>query len=173
VSGIPRERGQSDRVESEIHFLRNQLLAYQTKYGTLRPEDVPLAASQTPPPPFSAPVPSAQYIGWPAPDNIEPLHRGPVNGTKVDIFDAMIDVCDFPCEVMEPPQNGHYDVFNLSRTSIINTVFGFQRMSDPKLPSKEEVLREVEHFLIVLSQYIPIVHRPSIRDQVLLHPSRR
>lgn len=166
LTGEARERGQFDRAESEINFLRNQLLAYQTKYGTLQPEDIPLAASRRSSEQQGAPIPSARYIGWPAPDNTEPLNTGPVNGTMVDILDGVIDVCDFPCELMESPPNGQYDVFNLSRTSIINTIFGFQRMPDPILPAKEETLRDVEHFLYVMSQYIPIVHRPSIRDQV-------
>lgn len=165
VTGRPRERGQSDRAENEVMYLRDQLLAYQTKYGPLQPEDM----TQLPPrPPPDQPTPriSSTYVGWPPPDNTEALHKGPVNGTKVDILDGVVDVCDFPCELMEPPARGEMGVFNLSRTSIINTIFGFQRITDPPLPSKEDALREIDHFLVIMSQYVPVVHRPSLKEQV-------
>lgn len=164
VTGRPRERGQSDRAENEVMYLRDQVLAYQTKYGPLQSEDL----SRLPPRPAEQPSIriSSNYVGWPAPDNTEALHRGPVNGTKVDILDGVVDICDFKCELMEQPARGEMGVFNLSRTSIINTIFGFQRINDPQLPPKEEALREIDHFLVIMSQYVPIVHRSSLKEQV-------
>ena len=165
VSGQPRERGQVDRTENEIMFLRDQVLAYQTKHGPLQAEDLQHLPPR-PPPEQAGAIPSSQYVGWPAPDNTESIHTGPVSGTEVDIIDGTLDVCDFPCELMEPPPRGQLEVFNLSRTSIINTIFGFQRILEPKLPSKEEALRDVDHFLVIMSQYVPIVHRPSMKEVV-------
>jgi hypothetical protein len=165
VTGQPRERGQSDRAENELLFLRDQVLAYRTKHGPLQPEDMPRIAWR-PPAPEQLSAVSSRYLGWPAPDYSEPLHSGPVNGTKVDILDGTIDVCDFPSDLMDPPARGQLDVFNLSRTSIINTIFGFQRILEPKLPSKEEALRDVDHFLVIMSQYVPVVHRPTMKEQV-------
>jgi Fungal specific transcription factor domain len=165
VTGHPRERGQTDRAESEVAFLRDQLLAYQGKYGPLQPDDVPTAPSRSEP---EALVPSVSrtYVGWPAPDNVEPLHTGPINGTKVDLLDGEIDVCDFSCELMENPPRSQLDVFNLSRLALINTIFGFQNVRDPQLPSKEDAIRDVDQFLIVMSSYVPVVHRPTMKDQV-------
>lgn len=161
VTGRPRERGQSDRAENEALFLRDQVLAYQTKYGPLQPEDM----RPPPPEPQTARVVSSTYVGWPSPDANEPLYKGPVNGSTVDIMDGIVDVCDFPSEMMELPGRGQLDIFNLSRTSIINTIFGFQRINDPKLPPKEDALREVDQFLAIMSQYVPILHQPSMREQ--------
>ena len=166
VTGQPRERGQVDRAENEIMFLRDQVFTYQAKYGPLQPEDMQHLPSHPPPEQASEKVPSSQYVGWPAPDSSEPLHTGPVSGTKVDILDGSIDVCDFSCELMEAPARGELDVFNLHRTSIINTIFGFQRIREPKLPTKEEALRDVDHFLVIMSPYVPILHRPSMKEQV-------
>lgn len=166
VSGLPRERGQVDRAANEIVYLQNQVLAYQTKYGPLQAEDLQRLPPRLPPESSSLPVPSSQYVGWPATESTETLHTGPVTGTKVDILDGIIDVCDFSSDLMEPPARGQLDVFNLSRTSIINTIFGFQRIMEPKLPSKEEALRDVEFFLVIMSQYVPIVHRASMKEQV-------
>ncbi len=170
VTGQPRERGQVDRAENEILYLQNQVLAYQTKYGPLQAEDPQRLPPRLPPESSSSPVPSSQYVGWPAPDSTELLYTGPVNGSKVDILDGIIDVCGFSTDLMEPPARGQIDVFNLSRTSIINTIFGFQRIKEPKLPSKEEALRDVDFFLVIMSQYVPIVHRASMKEQVMLFP---
>jgi hypothetical protein len=161
VTGRPRERGQSDRAENEALFLRDQVLAYQTKYGPLQPEDM----RPPPPEPQNARVVSSTYTGWPPPDATEPLFKGPVNGSTVDIMDGLVDVCDFPSEMMDSPGRGQLDIYNLSRTSIINTIFGFQRVTDPRMPTKEDALREVDQFLVVMSQYVPILHRPTMREQ--------
>ena len=168
VTGHARERGQSDRAENELLYLRDQLLVYQTKYGALQPEDVPPMAACLPPDQPSAPIPSARYTGW-RPEEAEALHKGPVTGTKVDILDGEIDVCDFSCDLMDPPARGELDVFNLHRTSIINTIFGFQRINDPKLPPKDDALREVTSFLTVMAAYVPILHKQSMIEQVRCH----
>lgn len=163
VTGQARERGQTDRAEGELSYLRDQLHAYQSRYG-------PLGAGDPPPPRQTsdiqnAQIPSARYVGWPAPDHIEPLCKGPINATKVDIMDGVIDVADFDCDIMREPPRGQC-VFNASRTSIVSTVFGYQRIDDPKLPPKQEAVSLVESFLVVMSQYYPVVHRPTFRDLV-------
>jgi hypothetical protein len=106
-------------------------------------------------------VPDAKYVGWPAPDHSEPLHSGPVKGTVVDIMDGTIDIADWECDMMKDYPGETMNKFNLSRTSIINTIYGYQRVGDPKLPPKEEALRDSNHFLVIMSQYVPVVHRPS------------
>ncbi len=171
VTGHARERGASDRVEGEVSYLRDQLNEYQRRYGILgRDHRPPAAAPHTPPKsgsiPGEPPIPSAHYVGWPAPEHAKPLRRGPVNGTKVDILDEIIDVADFDCDQMENPQPGEFNIFNASRTSIVNTIFGYQATGDLKLPSKEQALSTADHFLVIMSPFVPILHRPSFRDLV-------
>ncbi|ETN46804.1 uncharacterized protein HMPREF1541_00993 [Cyphellophora europaea CBS 101466] len=163
VTGHARERGQTDRAEGELMYLREQLNAYQTRYGPLRSDDALARRSSSDQ--TALQVPSFRYVGWPAPDNIEPLCKGPVNGTKVDIMDGIIDVADFDCDVMREPSGGQ-QVFNASRTSIVSTVFGYQRVDDPRLPSKKEAVGLIDSFLVVMTQYFPVLHRPTFKDLV-------
>ena len=177
VTGQARERGDNDRAENELLYLRDQLAAYQHRHGPLHRAEingiVPATSSRgsiSQPAPYSASpatsVPDAKYVGWPAPDHAESLHSGPVKGTIVDIMDGTIDIADWECEMMNDYSPEVMNVFNLSRTSIINTIYGHQRVEDPNLPPKEEALRDANHFLVIMSQYIPIVHRPSFTDLV-------
>lgn len=173
VTGQARERGESDRAENELQYLREQLAAYQQKYGPLRPGEANGIVPPTPkesasivmPPPGPS-IPDAEYVGWPAPDHSEPLSSGPVKGTVVDILDGTIDIGDWDCEMMRDYPKEIANKFNVSRTSILNTMTGYQRVDHPRLPSKEEGLRDANHFLVIMSQYAPIVHRPSFEDLV-------
>ncbi|KIX08023.1 uncharacterized protein Z518_02678 [Rhinocladiella mackenziei CBS 650.93] len=173
VTGQARERGESDRAENELIFLRKQLAAYQHRYGPLQRVETVAPVSATPkeslPVAIRCPatsVPDARYIGWPAPDHSEPLCSGPVKGTLVDTLDGTIDIADWDCEMMREYPKDTRNVFNLSRTSITNTITGYQRVEDPRLPSKDEALRDAHHFLVVMSQYVPVVHRPSFMELV-------
>lgn len=170
VTGQARERGETNRAENELLFLREQLAAYQHRYGPLQPVDAKDAVSATPTPvtaPYSRVfVPDAHYVGWPAPDHSEPLRSGPVKGTVVDIMDGTIDIAAWDCEMMRDYPPTTRNRFNLSRTSITNTIAGYQRVEDPKFPPREEALRDANHFLVIMSQYVPIVHRPSFMELV-------
>jgi hypothetical protein len=159
VTGHARERGQTDRVEGEIAYLREQLHAYQTHYGRVPSEGAPSRRSshQT-----DHHLPSPRYVGWLAPDHVQPLCRGPVNGTMIDTMGRIIDVCDFVCDPMDEPPPGQ-QVFNASRTSIVHTIFGFQRIDTPQLPTKQEAMSMVDGFLMIMTQYYPVVHRPSFK----------
>lgn len=173
VTGQARERGESDRADNELLFLREQLAAYQHRYGSLQRAEAtgsrPVIPQESAPPAIScaaSTVPDARYVGWPAPDHSEPLRSGPVTGTVVDILDGVIDVADWDCEMMRDYPKDIKNKFNLSRTSILNTISGYQRVEDPRFPSKDEAVRDANHFLVIVSQYIPIVHRPSFMDLV-------
>jgi hypothetical protein len=162
VTGQARERGQSDRTESELMYLRDQLRRYSTRYGPLNSDDpVQRRLSEQ----SSSQIPSSRYLGWPAPEHIDPLCKGPINGTMVDIMDGVVDVADFACDAMDEPPRGA-SVFNDSRTSFVSTVFGYQRIEDPGLPAKEEALQAIEQFLVIMTQYYPVLHRPSFMDLV-------
>ncbi|EXJ83414.1 hypothetical protein A1O1_07037 [Capronia coronata CBS 617.96] len=173
VTGQARERGEINRAENELLFLREQLVAYQHRYGPLQRVDVkdavPVTPKESPPvvtPHPTASVPDARYVGWPAPDHSEPLRSGPVKGSMVDIMDGTIDIADWECEMMREYPPTTRNRFNLSRTSITNTIAGYQRVEDPKLPLREEAVRDANHFLVIMSQYVPIVHRPSFLELV-------
>lgn len=181
VTGQARERGESDRAENELLYLRQQLAAYQHRYGPVQRLDTNGAVPATPreqlPPAvpaasaitsaYSVPsVPDSRYVGWPAPDNSKPLRSGPVQGTVVDLSGGTIDIADWPCEMMEDYDKNLMNKFNLSWTSITNTICRFQRVEDLKLPSKEEGLRDAHQFLVTMSQYFPVFHRPSFLELV-------
>ncbi|KAJ9645558.1 hypothetical protein H2204_001139 [Knufia peltigerae] len=172
VTKQPRERGQTDRAENELLFLRDQLAAYQSRYGPLRRLDHNGGFLATPAPKeqirgiSSSSVPDAHYVGWPAPDNCEPMHSGPVHGTVVDVMDGQIDIADWECEMMNDYPKDTMNRFNLSRTSIINTVSGHQWVEDPRSPPKEQALRDANHFLLIMAQYVPVVHHSSFVDLV-------
>ncbi|KAK5387908.1 hypothetical protein LTS13_000844 [Exophiala xenobiotica] len=173
VTKQARERGETDRAENELLFLREQLTAYQLRYGPLQHLETngpvlgtPKESTVTPVRYPTTSIPDAHYVGWPAPENSEPLCSGPVKGTVVDIMDGQIDVADWECEMMNDYPQDRMNKFNVSRTSVINTVSGYQRVEDPKPPPKEEALRDSHHFLVIMSQYVPIVHRSSFMDLV-------
>jgi hypothetical protein len=162
VTGKAFERGQSDRIEGELQNLRRQVEVYQQKYGLLDendlpPDDATISASPSTHTP-------RQYTRLPlifeGVDGDE-IHCGPVNGTKVDIFDGDVDIAGFQCPELEEYDEELVPRFNHSKTSIINTMYGVQRIDDPKLPSKEQALKYVNDYLIFMWPYVPIVHRAS------------
>ena len=168
VTGHARERGQSDRTENELMYMQNQLQMYRQKYG-------PLGQDARPPPSYPPTelatsstfyIPSSRYVGWPAPHDTESIERGPVYGTRVNILDGMMDVADFECDQMRMPAPGEYNVFNASRPSILSSIFHFQSVAQPDFPSKDEALQSADQFLIIMSQYVPIVHRSSFKSLV-------
>ncbi|KIW19304.1 hypothetical protein PV08_03598 [Exophiala spinifera] len=172
VTKQARERGETDRAENELLFLRDQLAAYQLKYGPLQSSDLNVSLTETPtlkekiPVHSSASLPDAHYVGWPAPDHCEPMRSGPVQGTVVDVLDGQIDIADWECEMMKDYPKDTMNRFNLSATSIINTICGYQRIEDPRPPPKEQALRDANHFLVIMAQYVPIVHQSSFMDLV-------
>lgn len=174
VTGQARERGESSRTDNELLYLREQLAAYQHRYGPLQRLDTQGIVAATPTPSLAPPstaqtlsqIPDSFYVGWPAPDHAEPLYSGPVKGTLVDVMDGIIDIADWPCEMMQDGDKDEVGRFNLSWTSIINTIAGYQKVEDPRLPSKEDALKDANHFLVIMSQYIPVVHRPSFIELV-------
>jgi len=184
VTGQARERGELNRTENELVYLRDQLAAYKHRYGSLQLLDTndivstgtaPAPAPSLPPPQVAhAPpvqtlstVPDSGYVGWPSPGHSEPLYSGPVKGTLVDVMDGTIDIADWPCEMMQDGDKDEIGRFNLSGTSIINTIAGYQKIEDPRLPSKEDALKDVHHFIVIMAQYIPIIHRTSFNDLVI------
>ncbi|RMD42964.1 hypothetical protein DV735_g2145, partial [Chaetothyriales sp. CBS 134920] len=153
VTGQARERGQSDRTENELAYLQSQLHLYQQKYGPLMAVPEPALLSR--------------YIGWPFPLEADQFRQGPVHGTRVNIFDAVIDVADFESDPMRDPRPDEPDLLNASRSSIFRSIFHFRPVPPPEFPSLQEALQSVDIFLLVLSQYAPVLHRPSIKAVVM------
>lgn len=190
VSGQSRERGQSDRTESEMSYLRNQLSQYERKFGPLA-ADIPSTPYNAPAPgprdreststrlshrpegdrrpSIGMDIPSSQYIGWPTPDNHGAIHEGPVNGTKVDILDyGIMDSGDFECDIMREPDEPNGDLFNFSTYSVLRTIHQRQRIHQHhlQLPSKQDALESADVFLTAMWGFIPMVHTDSFVDLV-------
>ena len=166
VTGYPRERGMDADI-AELSSLRDQVQRYQNRFGPLRPEELAAARNARERTEQNGPIPSSKYVGWPAPNNIEPLCKGPITGTKVDTMDGIIDVADFKCESKPEEERSNEPVFNASRSSIVSTIFGYQRVENPTLPTKTDGIGLIEAFLVVMSQYYPVVHRNSFKDLAL------
>jgi hypothetical protein len=165
VTGQARERGQTDRTENEVMYLQSQLHHYRTKYGPLEGRSLAPYPTADVSQPSRYQIPSSRYVGWPAPDEIEAIERGPVHGTNVNILDGFVDVADFECEQMQEPQPGEIK-WNASRGSIVSSIFGLQSVTEPELPPREEALQSAEQFLVIMSQYVPVLHRPSFKAMV-------
>lgn len=186
VTGQSRERGQSDRAENEVSYLRDQLSQYQKRYGPISLDIPPTPYSAFPSParerhPSLIPlrpefdgkfgtlpdIPSSTYVGWPTPDNHGLLQKGPIEGTRADLLEfGHIDSGAFDCDIMRDPGPDDIDFFNFSSGSVLLTINQRQSIRDPLLPSKAETLAQAEAFLTVMSGFIPIVHRPSFIDLV-------
>jgi len=187
VTGQSRERGQSDRTESEISCLRGQLSRYERRYGPLSggtPGEIPSTPYPAPPfrsrdrpstylslcpdgdprPSITTDIPSSRYIGWPTPDIHGTIHDGPVNGTRVDILDyGIMDSGDFECDIMRDPDQPNGDHFNFSTYSVLRTIHQRQRIHQHhlQLPPKQDTLESADIFLTAMWGFIPIVHKES------------
>ncbi|KAK5097572.1 hypothetical protein LTS08_006986 [Lithohypha guttulata] len=187
VSGQSRERGQWDRAENEVGFLKGQLAYYQKKYGPTTQDALSTPYSmlfQSPScerssitldghrdagnsPSRSCNLPDPQYVGWPISDGT--LYKGPVQGTKADILDwGVMDSGGFECDLMRPPMNDDIDFFNFSTPSVLKTIHQRQKIhkNDLHLPTKAEALAMAETFLTVMWRYYPVVHKGDFIDLV-------
>ena len=165
VSGQSRERGQLDRADYQINTLQERLAAYEKIYGPLS-QDQLQGRTATASPAGSPGEVSSVYVGWPVPGHSAPLHAGPIDGSKVDIMDGVIDVADFDEESMRIYPQDERNRFNLSSISISNTISGYQSLQDPRLPPKEEAIQSTEAFMTIMSQYVPVLHRPTFEKVV-------
>lgn len=185
VTGTSKERGQSDRVESELLYLRDQVARYRRRYGSI--------TDDSPSTPYSASVssslernlsvlpsrsgyehksntpldiPSSQYIGWPTSTN--EFVYGPVDGTKVDVLEwGTIDTSDFDCEIMREPAYNAGEVLNFSTGSMTKTFWHERSIPEPLLPPKDETLTDAHIFFIAIWGFVPVLHKPTF--MALIH----
>ena len=167
ITGRATERGQADRLETELIALRRHLAVYVNTYGHL--QDTELAVNDT-----YQDVPAAIGYGARHPGTLEPPknhsaptpsndgpHYGPINGTVVDMLDGEVDVAAFDCPAMAEFEYGSGPLFNHSATSYVQTVSGAQRPEKPAMPPREEALKSIEQFMGTVNTYVPILHGPS------------
>lgn len=186
VTGHSRERGQSDRAENEVSYLRDQLSQYQRRYGPVVAENplTPFSAFPSPArerhhslmplrPEVDAKfgtlpdIPSSVYAGWSTSDPHGMLHKGPIEGTRADLLEwGYIDSGAFECDIMRDPGPGDIDFFNFSPGSVSMTIHQQQAIRDPLLPPKVETLAMAETFLTVMWGFVPVVHKSSFIDLV-------
>jgi hypothetical protein len=168
ITGRATERGQADRLETELITLRKHLALYVKKYGHL--EDAELAASDTYQDlPATSGYVALQSRAFEQQNNHSASNRGndgphcgPINGTMVDVLDGEVDIADYDCPAMTEFEYGSGPVFNHSTTSYVQTVSGAQRPEKPALPPKEETLKLIETFLGTVHIYVPILHGPTV-----------
>lgn len=189
VTGQSRQRGEEDRVETEIQALKDQLHAYQTRYGPLSLESPaltqPARSSPPRPPPSSRPphnatssgtsfptvgtnnltvssMPNSHYVGWPAPAYVEPIHTTPIDGMVVDVLDwGRVDLSTFDCTIMRESGPQDSDRFNFSTNAVLRTMAQQQKIDRPELPTKTQALEEARAFLRILWPFVPIVHKKT------------
>ncbi|KAK5945774.1 hypothetical protein PMZ80_002982 [Knufia obscura] len=183
VSGQSRERGQTDRAEGEMNYLRDRLSQYERRYGPLSGDmpPTPYTAFASPSrercstyaisrvdvdtkPGHCADIPSSQYIGWPTPDNSGSIHKGPVEGTKADILDwGIMDSGDFDCDIMCEASQPTKDHFNFSTGSVLRTIHQRQKIPEHhlQLPPKKDALEQADIFLNFMWGFVPVVHKGS------------
>jgi hypothetical protein len=153
VTGQSRRRGD----EGEMRRLRNELEQYKARYGPLEAHDSPRKYTMDVPPR----PPGARQNNTNRSPRTEPLRKGPMNMTVVDLADGeTIDVADFDCESMREPAPDEV-LFNASGTSIKNTIIGFQEIGRFALPAKQAALENTNFIMEIMVQYFPVVHRPS------------
>ena len=177
------ERGQPERLEQELEVVREQLALYRSRYG-----DLDMSASSHNGVSGNETIKSAGRPGsyhWthvkheepsprfdqrhlPKPSHVDSdfVYEGPVSGTIVDIIGAKVDIAGYENAEMEVYDKDHQGVFNASRTSVLNTIHGAQRISDPQLPSKEETVQTVKFFFLHIWHYTPVVHQSSFLKTV-------
>lgn len=188
VTGQPRERGQSDRADNELAYLKDQLAQYQSQYGLLTSSLPPDAhtASITPTQeaqfnmhdhrmllaataPGVSDLPSSRYIGWSSRESHGPLQKGPVEGTRANILDwGTVDSGAFDCEIMREPLNDDIEFFNFSTSSVLKSIYQRQKIqfSDLQFPMKSEAVELAETFMDVMWAYYPVVHKPAFRNLI-------
>lgn len=188
VTGQPRERGQSDRADNELAYLKDQLAQYQSQYGLLPPsmlqdantanitspqeaqfnlQDHRLLLGETPS--IAHDLPSSKYVGWSSHEHHGPLQKGPVEGTKANILDwGTIDSGNFDCEIMREPLNDEIEFFNFSTSSVLKSIYQRQKIqfSDLQFPARSEALELAETFMAVMWAYYPVVHKPALRNLI-------
>lgn len=186
VTGQPRERGQSDRADNELAYLKDQLAQYQSQYGLLTPslphepnsgapvqethfnlQDPRLASGVED---FtSVDLPSSKYTGWSAREQYGSLQKGPVDGTRANILEwGTIDSGAFDCEIMREPLNDDIEYFNFSTSSVLKTIYQRQKIqfNDLQFPKKSEALELVDTFLTVMWVYYPVVSKSACRELI-------
>ena len=167
VTGKSLARGQADRYEIELQHLRDEVAAYRQRFGPLTSEEYKQDGN---PPTTSGAKHDAETSEshhpvapneWASPkaSEVDYVHGGPVNGTTVNIIGEEVDIAGYKCENMDDTDQSRLGLFNASRTSIVNSVFRKQIISDPQLPPREEALEIVRYYFNYLYEYVPIVHK--------------
>jgi len=113
---------------------------------------------------ISCNLPSPKYHGWPVPSHNKTIHKGPIDGTKVDLLDwGIVDIGDFDCDMMQDPGDSRSSHFNLSTESVLRTIYQQQKVHDNQLglPSKVETLAMADVFLKAMGGFVPVVHTGS------------
>ena len=179
------ERGQPERLEQELLVAREKLALYRSRYGDLDTSTtmshpstsengmVPHigASNEYHSTRFKHEEPSPNFderrnLLRPSHADIHCVYEGPVSGTMVDIIGAKIDIAGYKNEDMEDYDERILERYNASRTSVLNTIHGAQKLLDPRLPSKQDAVQNVKFFFLHIWHYAPVLHQPSFLKTV-------
>ena len=188
TSRLPVARGQLERYEQDLSTIRQRLAQYESRFGPL--EHAGTSSNHHHDHAQSSPVGDPYYYNPPLDtardqDTVSPLavkptpafpapsilrtdrvYHGPIHGTKVDVLGEQIDTGNYSNPEVESYDSKIMNRINASRTSVLNTIGGKQRIDDPHFLPKEAALRFVEIFFDTVWPFGPVVHKPSFRAMV-------
>jgi hypothetical protein len=102
-------------------------------------------------------------VGW----DSRPLSS--INGTRLTIMGATIDTASFDApDVDEPPpaSNGAGPLYNKSVQAFLQSAMGVNPPVHADLPARNDAFTYAEWYFLVMSSYIPVLHKPSFMKLV-------
>lgn len=106
----------------------------------------------------SRPEDSGLNVGW----DSKPLSS--IRGTKLSIMGMTIDTAELEApDSDEPPAESTVaePLYNKSLHALLRSVFGVNPPMQLDLPTKEEAFQYTEWYFLIMSRYLPVLHKPS------------
>lgn len=126
------------------------------------PRKLPHPPACTPPWSLLASRPKDSYLGVSSSDSA-PLSS--IKGTTLSILGTTIDLTSFDAPDMEEPPPGTpigSPLYNKSVMAFLQSCLNVNPpLGDVELPSKQDAFRYAEWYFIMISPFLPILHKPS------------
>ena len=166
ITGQAMERGETARLRGDIGRLNDQVARYTHQFGPLPEPQYSMTGQYQA---FAQPV-SYQHLSRNRRPETNGPHRGPIYETVIDFMDGKLDIGAFRCPDMDDIMkiSPALATLNNSRRSSINTIHGAQKPDQPPLPRKEDAIQYIDNFLMVIAPFVPVVHGPTLKQQVYL-----
>ena len=187
TSRLPVARGQLERYEQDLNMTKQRLAQYESRFGPLEHAGLHQHHGHTQNSPTGNPghchFPHAMDLNQ---DTVSPVavrpkptfpassalgagrvYHGPIRGNMVTVLGERVDIWNYSNPEVDSYDSKILNRFNASRTSVLNTMGGKQRIDDPHFLTKEAALRLTEIFFDTAWPFGPVVHKPSFRTMVL------